>query len=152
MCGFLTSSILIDEVSNYTGVILRIACFDLNCPLFTCLDFWHRLSSIEIPPLNLPLFVSLRFITIYVIAIISFYIQVKGFRIRYPCLRQQHYIILINKTNDIYIALFSFQSMNVPGDNFNLLLLSPLSPITLHFLWIGWLRLPRGLLRFLLGR
>ena len=46
MCGFLTSSILIDEVNNYTGVILRIACFDLNCPLFTCLDFWHRLSSI----------------------------------------------------------------------------------------------------------
>ena len=46
MCGFLTSSILIDEVSNYTGVILRIACFDLNCPLFTCLNFWHRLSSI----------------------------------------------------------------------------------------------------------
>ena len=46
MCGFLTSSILIDEVSNYTGVILRIACFDLNCPLFTYLDFWHRLSSI----------------------------------------------------------------------------------------------------------
>ena len=48
MCGFLTSSILIDEVSNYTGVILRIACFDLNCPLFTCLDFWHRLSSISL--------------------------------------------------------------------------------------------------------
>ena len=47
MCGFLTSSILIDEVNNYTGVILRIACFDLNCPLFTCLDFWHRLSSID---------------------------------------------------------------------------------------------------------
>ena len=47
MCGFLTSSILIDEVSNYTGVILRIACFDLNCPLFTYLDFWHRLSSIS---------------------------------------------------------------------------------------------------------
>ena len=47
MCGFLTSSILIDEVNNYTGVILRIACFDLHCPLFTCLDFWHRLSSIE---------------------------------------------------------------------------------------------------------
>ena len=47
MCGFLTSSILIDEVNNYTGVILRIACFDLNCPLFTCLDFWHRLSSIK---------------------------------------------------------------------------------------------------------
>ena len=46
MCGFLISSILIDEVSNYTGVILRIACFDLNCPLFTCLNFWHRLSSI----------------------------------------------------------------------------------------------------------
>ena len=46
MCGFLTSSILIDEVNNYTGVIFRIACFDLNCPLFTCLDFWHRLSSI----------------------------------------------------------------------------------------------------------
>ena len=42
----LTSSILIDEVNNYTGVILRIACFDLNCPLFTCLDFWHWLSSI----------------------------------------------------------------------------------------------------------
>ena len=35
MCGFLTSSILIDEVNNYTGVILIIACFDLNCPLFT---------------------------------------------------------------------------------------------------------------------
>ena len=33
MCGFLTSSILSDEVNNYTGVILRIACFDLNCPL-----------------------------------------------------------------------------------------------------------------------
>ena len=48
MCGFLTSSILIDEVNNYTGVILRIACFDLKCPLFTCLDFWHRLSSIPI--------------------------------------------------------------------------------------------------------
>ena len=48
MCGFLTSSILIDEVNNYTGVILRIACFDLNCPLFTCLDFWHRLSSIPV--------------------------------------------------------------------------------------------------------
>ena len=47
MCGFLTSSILIDEVSNYTGVILRIARFDMNCPLFTCLDFWHRLSSIQ---------------------------------------------------------------------------------------------------------
>ena len=47
MYGFLTSSILIDEVNNYTGVILRIARFDLNCPLFTCLDFWHRLSSIE---------------------------------------------------------------------------------------------------------
>ena len=47
MCGFLTSSILIDEANNYTGVILRIACFDLNCPLFTCLDFWHRLSSIQ---------------------------------------------------------------------------------------------------------
>ena len=47
MCGFLTSSILIDEVNNYTGVILRIACFDLNCPLFTCLDLWHRLSSIQ---------------------------------------------------------------------------------------------------------
>ena len=46
MCGFLTSSILIDELNNYTRVILRIACFDLNCPLFTCLDFWHRLSSI----------------------------------------------------------------------------------------------------------
>ena len=46
MCGFLISSILIDDVSNYTGVILRIACFDLNCPFFTCLDFWHRLSSI----------------------------------------------------------------------------------------------------------
>ena len=48
ICGFLTSSILIDEVNNYTGVILTIACFDLNCPLFTCLDFWHRLSSILI--------------------------------------------------------------------------------------------------------
>ena len=48
MCGFLTSSILINEVSNYTGVILRIACFDLNCPLFTYLDFWHRLSSIDL--------------------------------------------------------------------------------------------------------
>ena len=47
ICGFLTSSILIDEVNNYTGVILTIACFDLNCPLFTCLDFWHRLSSIQ---------------------------------------------------------------------------------------------------------
>ena len=47
MCGFLTCSILIDEVSNYTGVILRITCFDLNCPLFTCLGFWHRLSSIH---------------------------------------------------------------------------------------------------------
>ena len=46
MCRFLTYSILIDEVNNYTGVILRTACFDLNCPLFTCLDFWHRLSSI----------------------------------------------------------------------------------------------------------
>ena len=46
MCGFLTSSILIDEVNNYTGVILTIACFDLSCPLFTCLGFWHRLSSI----------------------------------------------------------------------------------------------------------
>ena len=46
MCGFLTSSVLIDEVNNYTGVILRIACFDLNCPIFTWLDFWHRLSSI----------------------------------------------------------------------------------------------------------
>ena len=46
MYGFLTSSILIDEGNNYTGVILRIARFDLNCPLFTCLDFWHRLSSI----------------------------------------------------------------------------------------------------------
>ena len=46
MYGFLTSSIFIDEVNNYTGVILRIVCFDLNCPLFTCLDFWHRLSSI----------------------------------------------------------------------------------------------------------
>ena len=50
MCGFLTSSILIDEVNNYTGVILRIACFDLNCPLFTYLDFWHRLSSIDLHP------------------------------------------------------------------------------------------------------
>ena len=39
--------ILIVEVNNYTGVILRIACFDLNCPLLTCLDFWHRLSSIS---------------------------------------------------------------------------------------------------------
>ena len=48
MCGFLTSSILIDEVNNYTGMLLRIACFDLNCPLFTCLDFWHRLSSISV--------------------------------------------------------------------------------------------------------
>ena len=48
MYGFLTSSIFIDEVNNYTGVILRIVCFDLNCPLFTCLDFWHRLSSIMI--------------------------------------------------------------------------------------------------------
>ena len=48
MCGFLTSSILIVEVNNYTGVSFRIACFDLNCPLFTCLDFWHRLSSIEV--------------------------------------------------------------------------------------------------------
>ena len=47
MCGFLTSYILIDEVNNYTGVILRNACFDLNCPLFTCLDFWHRLNSID---------------------------------------------------------------------------------------------------------
>ena len=47
ICEFLTSSILIDEVNNYTGVILTIACFDLNCPLFTCLDFWHRLSSIS---------------------------------------------------------------------------------------------------------
>ena len=46
MCGFLTPGILIDEVNNYTGVILRTARFDLNCPLFTCLDFWHRLSSI----------------------------------------------------------------------------------------------------------
>ena len=45
-CGFLTSSILIDEVNDYTGVILRITYFELNCPLFTCLDFWHRLSSI----------------------------------------------------------------------------------------------------------
>ena len=52
MCGFLTSSILIDEVNNYTRVILRIACFDLNCPLFTCLDFWHRLSSIQKGRLN----------------------------------------------------------------------------------------------------
>ena len=46
MYRFLTSNILIDEVNNYIGVILRIACFDLNCPLFTCLDFRHRLSSI----------------------------------------------------------------------------------------------------------
>ena len=46
-CGFLTSCILIDEVNNYTGVILSIACFDLNHAIFTCLDFWHRLSSIE---------------------------------------------------------------------------------------------------------
>ena len=54
MCGFLTSSILlIDEVDNYTGVILRTACFDLNCPLFTCLDFWHRLSSIKLSLGNL---------------------------------------------------------------------------------------------------
>ena len=40
MCGVLTSSILIDEVNNYTSVILRIAFFDLNCPFFTYLDFW----------------------------------------------------------------------------------------------------------------
>ena len=62
ICGFLTSSILIDEVNNYTGVILTIACFDLNCPLFTCLDFWHRLSSIVFRSLNPFIFVY-RFIS-----------------------------------------------------------------------------------------
>ena len=46
VCGFLTSSNLIDENNNFTSVIFRIECFDLNYPLFTCLDFWHRLSSI----------------------------------------------------------------------------------------------------------
>ena len=29
-------------------MILRVACFDLNCPLFTCLEFWPRLSSIRL--------------------------------------------------------------------------------------------------------
>ena len=34
MCGFLTSSILIDEANNYRGVILRIACFDLKSIIY----------------------------------------------------------------------------------------------------------------------
>ena len=59
-CGFLTSIILIDEVNNYTGVILRIACFDLNCPLFTCLDFWHRLSSIIYSRFRIGTILSIR--------------------------------------------------------------------------------------------
>ena len=43
-----------NEVNNYTGVILRIACFDLNCPLFACLDFWHRLTSMGVQLLVIP--------------------------------------------------------------------------------------------------
>ena len=48
ICGFLTSSILINQVNNYIkGVILRIACFDFYCPLFTFLDFWHILTALK---------------------------------------------------------------------------------------------------------
>ena len=69
MCGFLTSSILIDEVNNYTGVILRIAYFNLNCPLFTCLDFWHRLSSIVLV-VELVLLIVIAVVVPVVVAVI----------------------------------------------------------------------------------